>query len=234
MVTFTSVPYQMNRQPGSGARPVGGGLGRALKTAVKLGKKAGSTLKKGAKKAKTKFDQKLPPGSIKRKATMIGLGIGAEMATQKAIDKFLGNSSSQKGKGGRFSKYAPDVEKRRKIYDGGLGLMEAELNRRKGRTDATPEKLEAMHKYFAARRQGRQHDLYGPNPPRSVGGGKKAKKGKGKGPKKKGGKKSTKGKNGKKPKKGKKKPKKKVTKNKLMNQRAAAAQWRQIRNTFQI
>ena len=247
---FTSVPYQekMLRQLGSGGRPTGGGL-KSLKSIAKIGKSMGSAAKKAlgktksvAKKGKAKFDKKLPPGSMKRKATMLGLGLGAEYAASSAIDKWLGSDAKGDSQNrGYFAKHAPSAEKRRKIYDSGLSLMESELNRRGGRTDATSEKLAKLHKYFDARRKGRREDLFMGRPPRLAGGkkGKKKKKGKGKKSKKKGGKKK-KGKKGKK-KKGKKKksPKKKKGGKKKkgsrgMNVDAAAAQWRDVRKVFKI
>ena len=158
---FTSVPYQdkMSQQLGSGGRPVAGGplgslakLGKAATKGVgKDGKNGVNMIKSTAKKGKGKYDKKLPPGSMKRKVAMVGLGLGAEYSTQKAINSFLNDdkeSADDLSKKGFFARHAPSAERRRKIYDGGLSLMESELNRRRGRTDATSEKLERLHHYF--------------------------------------------------------------------------------------
>ena len=51
--------------------------------------------------------------------------------------------------------------------------MESELNRRRGRTDATSEKLERLHHYFDKRRKARREDLYMGRPARLAGGRRK-------------------------------------------------------------
>ena len=247
MVVFTSVPYQekMSRQLGSGRLGTALKAGKAaIKAVGKAGKKGANAIKSTAKKGKGKFDKKLPPGSMKRKVAMVGLGLGAEYAAQKAITKFLGGdneSADGSSNQGYFARHAPSAEKRRKIYDGGLSLMESELNRRRGRTDATSEKLERLHKYFAKRRKGRREELYRGRPARLAGG---KRKGRGKNKKKASKKKKKKAKRPKKKKAKKRKvpakrKKKKAGKrvargNRGMNLDAAASQWRNVRKVFKI